>query len=87
MLGLDFKNQKHKNEEDFYDKIFTFYSVLELDYASSKKNSEINRELKRKENIIEPFDCAIASIYLTNGVNKMITRNIKHFENIKGKKL
>ena len=84
MLGLDFKNQKHKNEEGFYDKIFNNYSVLELDYKSSKKNSEINRELKSKGNIIDPFDMAIAAIYLSNEINKIITRNVKHFENIKG---
>ncbi len=83
MLGLDFRNLKHKNEESFYDNLYNQYNVLKLDYKSSKKNSEINRELKNKGKIIDPFDMTIAAIYLTNGINKIITRNVKHFENIK----
>ena len=87
MLGLDFKNKKHKNEEDYYDELYNYYSVLNLDYKACKKNSEIIRALKSIGKIIDPFDCAIAAIYLSNGIDKIITRNVKHFENIYGLKV
>jgi|SRR3989344_3903769 len=84
MLGLDFENLKHKDEEKFYDGIFNTYTILSLDFNASKKSSNILNELKKSGKIIGLFDCSIAGIYLSKGVNKIITRNKKHFENIKG---
>ncbi len=87
MFGLDFDNSKHKEEEVFYDKIFNNYENLDLDVNASKKSAEILFKLKKKGKIIDSFDCTIAGIYLNNSVNKIITRNIKHFENIEGLKV
>lgn len=83
MLGLDFENLKHQDEEEFYDGIFNTYVVLNLDFNASKKASNILNELKRSGKIIGLFDCSIAAIYLSKGINKIITKNKKHFENIK----
>ena len=87
MIGLDFDNLIHKKEENFYDELFEDYKNLSLDKNSSKKASKISFELKKDGKIIGDFDCIIAGIYLTNGVNKIITRNVKHFERIKGLKV
>ena len=58
-----------------------------MDIKSSKKAAEIFYDLKRKGFDIGQFDCMIASIFLMNGVNKIITRNVKHFINIPGLKV
>ena len=84
MFGLTFKNLEHKDEEKFYDALFNSYAVLNLDFNSSKKSSEILNDLKKSGKTIGLFDCTIAGIYLANGINKILTRNKKHFENIKG---
>lgn len=84
MFGIDFDNTKHKTEEQYYDKLFNNFINFDLDALSSKKAAEIFNELKKKGEIIEPFDCAIAGILLQNGVRKIITRNVKHFSRIKG---
>lgn len=83
-FGLDFNNTKHKIEEEFYDNLFGFYSVLDLDFKASKKASIIFAELEKKGKTIGQLDCTMAGIYLTKNVNKIISRNKKHFENIAG---
>jgi len=87
MLGMDLDNENYKMEEDFYNNFFQSVLNLNLDIDCSKKASQIYWDLRRKGKIIDDFDCAIASIYLNSGVNKIITRNIKHFENVKGLKV
>ena len=87
MIGLDFDNLIHKKEENFYDELFEDYKNLSLDKNSSKMASKISFELKKDGKIIGDFDCIIAGVYLANGVNKIITRNVKHFERIKGLKV
>ena len=52
--------------------------------ATTPQIKEFLLGLKSKGETIEDFDCAIAAILLSNGVNKIITRNKKHFERIKG---
>ena len=83
MFGIDEKNQKNKIEEEFYDSLFNSFLNLKLSNVSCKKASKIMRELSDKGEIIEAFDCVIAGIYLTNGVKRIITRNVKHFSRIK----
>ena len=81
--GIDYENSKHKTEEKYYDYFFESLKNLNLDIKSCKKSSEILWDQKKQGKIIEVFDCVIAGIYLSNGVKKIITRNKKHFENIK----
>lgn len=87
IFGLDIENPKHKIEEEFYDDIMENYTVFNLDIESCKKAREIFFLLKKKGNIIDDMDYAIAGIFLSNGVNKIITRNKKHFEKIPGLKV
>ena len=84
MFGLNFESISHKSEEEYYDSLFNTYLVLQLDNASCKKTAKIFLQLKKIGETIEQSDCAIAAIFLTNGVDKILTRNAKHFEKIKG---
>ena len=79
MFGLNFDKKEHQMEEMFYDDLFNSLINLQLDSNACKKASKILWQLKTKGNLIEPFDCAIAGIYLANGIDKIITRNVKHF--------
>lgn len=87
MFGLDLDNENYKMEEDFYDNFFQSISNLELDNAASKKASHIFWDLRKKGKSIEEFDCIIAGIYLSNSIDKIITKNAKHFSKIKGLKV
>ena len=86
IFGLNLVDENYKFEENFYDGLFESFSNLNLDIAACKEASRIRWDLKRKGQDIGAFDCAIAGIYLTNGINKIITRNVKHFGRIKGMK-
>lgn len=83
MFGLNPKNKKHNDEEIFYDNLFSSFPNLKLDNNSIKKSREILWELREIGKFIGGNDCMIAGIFLSNGVNKIITKNVKHFENIK----
>jgi len=45
--------------------------------------SEIFWSLKKEGKEIEQFDCVIAALLISNCINKILTRNSKHFEKIK----
>ncbi len=84
MFGLNPKDDKHKLEKEWYEAFFNNLVILELDTNSAKKASEILWALKEKGNAVGSFDSMIAGILLANGANKIITKNVKHFEQIKG---
>ena len=87
MFGMDFENKKHFSEEEYYDSLFANSLVLELNNSSCKVAGKILMRLKKVGKMIEQSDCTIAGIYLSNGINKIVTRNAKHFENIKEMKV
>lgn len=61
--------------------------ILPLDDNSIIKSAEISSDLIKKGSIISDCDCLTAGIALSKGVNRIITRNAKHFERIKGIKV
>jgi len=87
ILGLNPENPNHKREEEFYDNLFNYFINFNLSFSSCKKAREILFILKKKGKIIEDTDCLIAGILLNNGVNKIITKNVKHFQEINGLKV
>ena len=87
MFGLDLENLNHIKEESFYDKMFGDLLVFDLDKESAKKSSKIYWQTKNEGNVFGKFDCMIAAIFLSNGVNKIITKTAKHFDNIPGLKV
>ena len=84
MFGLDLEKSNHKEEKEYYETLFDNFIIFSLTKESSKKASEIFWNLVHKGENIGKFDSMIAGIFLINGVNKIITKNIKHFEKIPG---
>jgi len=76
---------KNISSSRFRDVIETFedIKVLSLDNRSIIKSAEISSELIKKGNMISDCDCLTAGIALSNGVNKIVTKNVKHFDRIK----
>jgi len=87
IFGLDSQNKNHLEEKDFFDSFFNDITFLNLDKESCNKANEIFWYLGKKGTMPGKFDCMIAGILLANGVNRIITRNKKHFENIPGLKV
>lgn len=87
IIGLDPDNTKHQKEEIFYDQLFSSFLNYDLDLNASKLSRKIFWDLKKTGNFADLLDCAIAGIYLSNGVNTIITKNKKHFEKIKDMKV
>lgn len=83
MFGLNFEDESSKREEEYYDSLFGSSIVIQLNNSSSKKAAKISLQLKKIGKTIEQSDCTIAAVFITNGINKILTRNKKHFENIK----
>ncbi len=57
-----------------------------LDIESAQRAGEIDGQLIKSGEKIDPEDCLIAGIALTRN-DKLLTRNIKHFSKIKGLKV
>ena len=77
------KNPKYEKEGVYYREFFKRVHVLPLTLESCEDASYLFWSLKKEGKEIEQFDCVIAAIFLNNGINKIITKNAKHFERIK----
>lgn len=84
MFGLDLSNIKYKTEFEYYESFFSEVDLVFLSKKASQKSSEVFWDLKKKGEMIDEFDSMVAGILLANGINKIITKNKKHFEKIKG---
>lgn len=56
--------------------------IFSLGFKEAEKAAEIYDILESKGNIIDDNDILIAGIMLSNGITKILTRNINHFEKI-----
>ncbi len=83
-FGLNHENPKHKEEGKYYGGFFKSIYNLDLDKGACEEASKIFWVLRKEGKSIEQFDCVIAAIFLTNGINKILTRNSRHFDKIKG---
>jgi len=64
-----------------------FISSMEiflLGYKEAEKAAEVYDNLESKGYKIDDNDILIVGIMLSNGITKILTRNVKHFENIEG---
>ena len=75
-------NPKIKEEKNKVIEFLSSFIVLDLDRESAILAGDIEAELTRTGQLIEIDDIMIAAIALHNK-EKLITRNIKHFERIK----
>lgn len=67
--------------------LFDNIKVLSLDDSGIIRSAEISAEMIEQGTIISQTDCLIAGITLSKGINTIVTRNVKHFERIKGLKI
>jgi len=58
--------------------------VFPLDHRSAVKGAGIAGTLDREGRGIDPFDALVAGIALENGAARLVTRNVSHFERIRG---
>jgi predicted nucleic acid-binding protein len=86
-FGIDLDGYVFGEEENYYDNFFNNIEVFGLTKNASKEASKILWSLRKSGRTIDEFDSMIAGILLANGVGKIITRNKKHFEKIKGLKV
>ena len=56
--------------------------IFILGFKEAEKAAKIYNALESKGKLIDANDILIAGIMLSNGINKIITKNVKHFENI-----
>ena len=82
-FGLNPKDAKHGKEAEYYREFFKSLYNIELTKDSCELSSEIFWSLKKEGKMIEQFDCVIAAMLISNGINKILTGNPKHFEKIK----
>ena len=71
-----------ENEKEKINKLLSSFPILDLDKESSILAGEIEANLINTGNVIDIEDIMIAAIAKRNG-ERLITRNIKHFERIK----
>jgi tRNA(fMet)-specific endonuclease VapC len=77
-----FHKDKEKHLQAFRVLTSNIY-ILGLDLESSEKAALIYAELRTKGLEIDASDYLIAGIALTNGISTVVTRNEKHFNEIK----
>jgi predicted nucleic acid-binding protein len=82
-FGLNPDNSKHNSEAKYFQELFHELYMYNLTKGACELSSKIEWELKAKGKTVDTFDCVIAAILLSNGVRKIITRNEKHFAQIK----
>ena len=88
LFGILRKKQiNYENELIGFTKFINNLTILNLDYNSSVRASNIGSDLVKKGIQIEPNDCLIAGIMLSNNYNKIITRDEEHFQRVEGIKV
>ena len=83
LLYLKSSEEKILVAKEMFDSI----RVLPLEDFGVIKAAEICANLTRKGEKIEDCDCLTAGITLSKGINIIVTKNVKHFEKIKGIKV
>ncbi|MHA1106142.1 MAG: type II toxin-antitoxin system VapC family toxin [Promethearchaeota archaeon] len=86
-MNIGFERTKRKISEQRYKQLYKtwleFISSMEiftLGFKEAEKAAEIYDTLESQGKIIDDNDILIAGIMLANGIKKLITRNVRHFE-------
>lgn len=65
-------------------KLLSKFIILDFDFKCAEIAAKIESELVKKGKPIGRADIMIASVMKSNGILEVVTRNVKHFENIEG---
>ena len=69
------KHKKAKKEEIFYRRFFADIKVLDFDLRAGEESSEIMARLLSQGKIVNTLDVLIAGIAVTNGADKIVSRD------------
>ena len=86
-LGIYQQKKIDTQEEASAEAFFNEIVVLSYGIDCGRNSARLLANLKKNGREIEQNDCHIFSIMAANGCDKIITRNKKHFERIKGIKV
>ncbi len=81
------KKNIDENEERLAGEFFGNLKILPFDSECGRNASKILTNLMKEGKMIEQNDAFIAGIMQKNEINRIITKNTKHFERIKGIKV
>ena len=84
--GLYLREMSQSKQIQVMD-IFNTVKVLELDDHATIISAKISSELIKKGETISDCDCLTAGIAISNNINTIVTKNIKHFKKIKELKI
>lgn len=84
LFGLDVRRQSDKEELAFYTEFLTAVVIVEPDNDACACASSIFHNVVARGRQMSKFDCAIAGTFVASGVKTIITKNVKHFEGVKG---
>jgi tRNA(fMet)-specific endonuclease VapC len=74
------KKKRYKELNKIWLEFISGMEIFSLGFKEAKKSAEIYDKLESKGQIIDDNDILIIGIMLSNGIKKIITKNIKHFE-------
>ncbi len=77
---------KNKKESEIAKKLFSKLEILPFNSEAAHIAGEIQKELRKKGEIIDSEDTMIAGIAITQN-KTILTKNIKHFSKIKDLKI
>ncbi len=75
------KHKKVKKEERYFRRFFSETPVLDFDFKAAEKSSEIMADLLTIGRPVNPLDVLIAGIAVSNGADKIATKD-KRFDEI-----
>lgn len=88
-VSIGLERTRRKISEDRYKVLYKIWmefissmEIFTLGFKEAEKAAEIYNTLESKGKLIDDNDILIAGIMLSNGIKKIITKNVKHFENI-----
>lgn len=76
-------NSNNKKEVEHFENLMENLTVLYLDYKASVLAAQIANDLIKRGREVQSHDCLIAGIMLSNGCDRIITRDTDHFKRIK----
>jgi len=83
-FGIFRKKQISEKELNSVEEFFRSITIFHFDYLCGKMSAKLMADLSKKGKTINQNDCFIGSVMLKNNCKKIITRNSKHFSQIKG---
>lgn len=74
--------KRYKEQYTSWKELLSGITIYSLGVKEAEKAAEIYDKLESKGTKIDDHDILIASIAITNGIKKILTRNKKHFQKI-----